>query len=264
MAVSTVVKCLSLAIGAGIVFGIAASSLYAQAPGASFKDCRDCPEMVVVPSGNFLMGTANPRAAEFEKPQHRVTLARPFAIGKYEITQAEYMAVMGDHQSNYPGPRRPVEGVSWTEAQDFVRRLSMKTGKQYRLPTEAEWEYAARAGTSADFLLGDNPAELDRYAWHVRNSGKQTQPVGGKEPNAFGLYAVIGNVYEWTQDCYVDHHKGAPTDGAAKPETPNCQRVVKGGSHYGTPRNLRPSDRGHLVPDMYDGTLGFRVARTLP
>ena len=264
MAVSTVVKRLSLAVGLGIAFGIAASSLYAQAPGTSFKDCPDCPEMVVVPSGNFLMGSVNPYVPEYEKPQHRVTIARPFAIGKYEVTQAEYMAVMGDHQSNDPGPRRPVEGVSWTEAQDFVRRLSMKTGKQYRLPTEAEWEYAARAGTNFDFLFSNDYTELDRYAWSLSNSGKQTQPVGGKAPNAFGLHDVIGNVYEWVQDCYIDHHRGAPTDGSATPETPNCPRTVKGGAHYGVPRNLRPSDRGRLVPEMYDGTLGFRVARTLP
>jgi formylglycine-generating enzyme required for sulfatase activity len=253
-----------VATGLGLVLGLAASSLHAQAPGTSFKDCPDCPEMVVVPAGSFLMGTANPRAAAYEKPQHRVTFAKPFAIGKYEVTQSEWMALMGDNPSSYIGPRRPVEGISWTEAQEFVRRLSMKTGKQYRLPTEAEWEYAARAGTSYDFLLGNNPAELDRYAWHVRNSGKQTQPVGGKEPNAFGLYDVIGNVYEWMQDCYVDHHDGAPTDGRAVAETAGCARVVKGGSHYGVPRNLRPSDRGRLVPDMFDSTLGLRVAKTLP
>jgi formylglycine-generating enzyme required for sulfatase activity len=263
MAVSLFVKCLSV-IGAGVAFAIAASSLHAQAPGTAFKDCPDCPEMVVVPAGGFLMGTANPNAPAYEKPQHRVTFATPFAIGKYEVTQAEWMAVMGDNPSSYLGPRRPAEGMSWTEAQEFVRRLSMRTGKQYRLPTEAEWEYAARAGTSTDFLLSNDPAELDRYAWFADNSGKMTQPVGGKTANAFGLHDVIGNVYEWMQDCYVDHHNGAPTDGRSVPETAGCPRVVKGGSHYGTLLNLRPSDRGRLVPAMYDSTLGLRVARTLP
>ncbi len=262
MAVSTVAKGLPLVAGA-IAFG-AASLLYAQAPGTSFKDCPDCPEMVVVPSGNFLMGSVNPYVPDYEKPQHRVTIARPFAIGKYEVTQAEYMAVMGENHSNYPGPRRPAEGLSWTEAQDFVRRLSTKTGKQYRLPSEAEWEYAARAGTNFDFLLSNDYTELDRYAWWVQNSGKQTHDVGQKAPNAFGLHDMIGNVYEWVQDCYIDNHKGAPTDGSATPETPNCARTVKGGSYFGAPRNLRPSDRGRLVTEMYDGTLGFRVARTLP
>ena len=207
MAVSTFMKCLSV-IAAGMAFGTAASSLHAQAPGTSFKDCPDCPEMVVAPAGNFLMGSVNPYVPEYEKPQYRVTIARPFAIGKYEVTQAEWTAVMGENHSNYPGPRRPAEGLSWTEAQEFVRRLSMKTGKQYRLPTEAEWEYAARAGTNFDFLLSNDAVELDRYAWNVQNSGKQTQPVGGKAPNAFGLYDVIGNVYEWVQDCYIDQPQG--------------------------------------------------------
>ena len=263
MAVSTIAKCAAV-IGAGVALGVAASSLHAQAPGASFKDCPDCPEMVVIPSGTFMMGSSSPGAPEYEKPQHRVTFDRPFAIGKYEVTQAEWTALMLANISSYEGAQRPVETASWRDAQEFVRRLSMKTGKQYRLPSEAEWEYAARAGTATEFLSGNIPAGLEAYVWFAQNSGKETHPVGGKQPNAFGLYDVFGNVYEWTQDCYVDHHKGAPTDGRAVAGSAACPRVVKGGSFFSGPDNLRPADRGRLTADMSDGTLGFRVARTLP
>ena len=110
-----------------------------------------------------------------------------------------------------------MDGPTWTEAQEFVRRLSMKTGKQYRLPSEAEWEYAARAGSTSDYLTSNDPAEFNRYAWYSQNSAKTTQLVGQKQANAFGLHDVIGNVYEWMQDCYIDHHKGAPADGSAVP-----------------------------------------------
>src|SRR5262245_25577680 len=136
MSVSTVVKCLAV-VGVGAAFGIAASSLHAQAPGTSFKDCAECPEMVVVPTGTFMMGSSSPSAPDYEKPQHLVTIDRPFAIGKYEVTQAEWTAMMMMNLSGYEGPRRPVDGATWREAQDFVRRLSMRTGKQYRLPSEA-------------------------------------------------------------------------------------------------------------------------------
>lgn len=257
------VKYLSM-IGAALAFGIAASSLHAQAPGTSFKDCPDCPEMVVVPAGTFMMGSSSPSAPDYEKPQHLVTFARPFAIGKYEVTQAEWTALMLNNLSGYAGPRNPVDGATWTEAQEFVRRLSAKTGKSYRLPSEAEWEYAARAGATTDYLTGNIPADLERYAWFNQNSSKTTQPVGGKQANAFGLHDVFGNVYEWVQDCYIDHHKGAPTDGRAATGSAACPRVVKGGSYFSSPANLRPSDRGRFSADKGDVTLGFRVARTLP
>ncbi len=263
MAVSTFVKYLSV-VGVGIVVGVAASSLHAQSPGASFKDCPECPEMVVVPAGSFMMGSATPTAPAYEKPLHRVTFAMPFAIGKYEVTQAEWTAMMMENLSGYVAPRRPVDGPTWTEAQEFIRRLSMKTGKQYRLPTEAEWEYAARAGSTSDYLTSNDPAEFNRYAWYGQNSAKATQLVGQKQANAFGLHDVIGNVYEWMQDCYIDHHKGAPSDGSAVPESADCPRVVKGGSYFSSPANLRLSDRGRFRANGGDVTLGFRVARTLP
>lgn len=251
-------------IGVGLAFGAAVSSLQAQAPGTSFKDCPTCPEMVVVPAGSFLMGSGDPNMPQYEKPQHRVTFARPFAMGKYEVTQAEWTSMMMQNLSGYVADRRPVDGATWEEVQEFVRRLSMRTGKQYRLPTEAEWEYAARAGSTSDFLTTSDPNELNRYAWYGQNSAKMTQLVGQKQANAFGLHDVIGNVYEWTQDCYIDHHKGAPVDGSAVKETAGCPRVVKGGSYFSGPRNLRPPDRGRFAPNRGDVTLGFRVALTLP
>jgi formylglycine-generating enzyme required for sulfatase activity len=264
MSVSAVVKCLAV-IAAGVALGIAAAPcLRAQAPGSTFKDCADCPEMVVVPSGRFLMGSNSPSAPEYEKPQHIVGFDRPFAIGKYEVTQAEWTAMMMSNLSGYEGERRPVDGATWREVQEFVRRLSMRTGKQYRLPTEAEWEYAARAGTQTEFLTGNISVDLDRYAWFSQNSGKQTQPVGGKQANAFGLHDVFGNVYEWVQDCYIDHHKNALPDGRAATGSAACPRVVKGGSYFSGPDNLRPADRGRFSADKGDVTLGFRVARTLP
>jgi formylglycine-generating enzyme required for sulfatase activity len=121
------------------------------------------------------------------------------------------MAVMGDNPSSYGGPKRPVEGVSWNEIQEFIRRLSMKTGKPYRLPSE--WEYAARAGGTTNYLLSDDARELEQYAWTAQNSGRMTHPVGEKPANKFGLHDMIGNVYEWTQDCYHDNYVDAPTDG---------------------------------------------------
>jgi formylglycine-generating enzyme required for sulfatase activity len=261
--VSTFARCMSM-IAVGIGFGIAASSLHAQAPGTSFKDCPECPEMVVVPAGSYMMGSANPKAPLYEKPQHRVMFARAFAIGKYEVTQAEWSAMKMENLSGYPGAQRPVDGATWEEAQEFVRRLSMRTGKQYRLPTEAEWEYAARGGTVTEYISNNDPGQLSLYAWYKVNSNKTTQTVGGKQANGFGLHDVFGNVYEWMQDCYVDHHFGAPTDGSAVPEQPNCPRVVKGGSYFSSAATLRPADRGRYVANRGDVTLGFRVAVTLP
>jgi formylglycine-generating enzyme required for sulfatase activity len=261
---SAVVKFLSV-IAAGVALGIAAApSLHAQGPGASFKDCPECPEMIIVPAGRFLMGSSSPSAPDYEKPQHIVSFDRPFAIGKYEVTQAEWTAMMMKNLSGYEGARRPVDGATWTEVQEFLRRLSMRTGKQYRLPTEAEWEYAARAGTTTEFLTANIPVDLERYAWFAENSGKQTQPVGGKQANAFGLHDVFGNVYEWVQDCYIDHHKGAPNDGSAAKGSAACPRVVKGGSYFSSTDNLRSADRGRFSAEKGDVTLGFRVARRLP
>ena len=166
-------------------------------PGKIFKDCTDCPEMVVVPAGSFDMGSNNDTN---EKPVHRVTINRAFAIGKTEVTQGQWKAIMGNNPSKFVecGDNCPVEQVSWDDAQAFIEKLNTKTGKKYRLPSEAEWEYACRAGGQHEYCGGNN---LDSIAWYgalakpAGNSNKTTNPVAAKQANAFGLYDMSGNVW---------------------------------------------------------------------
>ena len=239
-------------------------------PGQTIKDCADCPEMVFIPAGSFEMGS-NEDADERpdELPVHRVNMPS-FLIGKTEVTQGQWRAVMGSNPSYFSqcGEDCPVENVRWDDAQDFAGRLSQKTGKTYRLPSEAEWEYAARAGTSTQWSFGDNESQLGDYAWYLGNSkrwfGKaQTQRVAQKRPNAFGLFDMHGNVWEWTQDCWHDNYTGAPSDGSAW--TTGCSgsyRVLRGGSWGAIPAFLRSSNRGGDSPGYRGGGNGLRLART--
>jgi len=211
-------------------------------------------EMVYVPGGSFLMGSPDGKGGDDEHPQHRVTVPS-FYIGKYEVTQAQWRAVMGVNPSNFKGDNLPVENVSWNDAKEFCRRLSQMTGKEYRLPTEAEWEYACRAGTTGDYA-----GELDAMAWYNENSGGKTHPVGQKQPNAFGLYDMHGNVWEWCQDVYHDNYSGAPADGSAWMSGGHQdRRVLRGGSwdYYG--RLCRAAHRGRPAPDDRRFDDGFRV-----
>ncbi len=241
----------------------------AEAPGRVFKDCPDCPDMVVIPAGRFVMGgkpepKLNYKPEPDEIPQRTVTLAS-FAIGKTEVTQGQWQALMGDNPSDYIDGNAdlPVETVSWNEAKEFARRLSAKTGKSYRLPTEAEWEYAARAGSSTLFSFGDDAAQLDRYAWNGKNSGGHIHAVGQKAPNAFGLHDMHGGVWEWVEDCYQPTYDGAPVDGSAVPPVERCQRNNRGGSWVNSALNLR-SDHRHKMGAGSRGTfVGLRLARTL-
>ncbi len=237
------------------------------------KDCATCPEMVVLPAGSYLMGSppndanANAgaglrRANADEFPQHQVAV-KAFALGKYEVTQEQWHEIMGEYPSFNRGRTLPVETVSWDEAQTYVARLSAKTGKHYRLPTEAEWEYAARAGTTTLFSFGDDPAQMDRYSWYRDNSGAKAHPVGEKLPNPFGLHDMHGNVWEWVQDCYTPTYDGASADGSAAPDKPNCPRVIRDGSGVDIPKSLRVAERYSNTTDYRNGNLGFRVARTL-
>ena len=235
-------------------------------PGTTFKDCPDCPEMVVIPAGAFLMGSkadpfASTQPSENEQPQYQVTI-KSFAIGKYEVTQEQWYAVMGTLPSRFKGRTLPVEQVTWGDAQEFVKKLSAKTGKNYRLPSEAEWEYAARAGSQAAYSFGDNVGELGRYAWFDENSVWKTHPVGEKLPNAFGLYDMYGNVSEWVQDCWNGNYHSAPTDGRAWTTGDCSQRVVRGGSWYYDPPLLRSAFRSRYSSALRFYNLGFRVART--
>ena len=243
---------LTLFLGAVVIGALWPSPTTAQTPGTVFKDCPECPEMVVIPAGSFKMGDID------EKPVHRVTIPRPFAVGKYEVTQAEWRALMGSNPSRFKGGRNPVEQVGWNDAQDFVRRLSTKTGKQYRLLTEAEWEYAARAGTATKYFWG-NSFDTSRA-----NNGDETVPVGRYAPNSFGLHDMHGNVWEWVEDCWHGSYSGAPTNGSAWTSGGNCRvRVLRGGSWLITPRPLRSANRLWLTSDLRFSYFGFRIARTL-
>ena len=202
-------------------------------------------EFVRVPAGEFLMGSTSDEADDDEQPLTRVRISRAFELGKHEVRQAEWEAVMGSNPSTYDecGPDCPVERVSWDDVQEFIRRLNALEGEaRYRLPTEAEWEYAARAGTSGDRYGGD----LDAIAWYGENSESRTHPVGQKVPNAFGLHDMLGNVYEWVQDWYGVYPGGSVTD----PQGPmsGSYRLSRGGSWILNARYCRASYRYHLAP----------------
>ena len=155
----------------------------------------------------------------------------------------------------------PVEQVSWNDTQEFIQKLNAKTGKTYRLPTEAEWEYAARAGSQTEFSFGDNESELGNYAWFYGNSSNQTHPVGEKQPNAFGLFDMHGNVWEWTQDCWNENYVSAPIDGSAWVQGDCSRRVLRGGSWYPLPQVLRSAYRLRNTTAFRFFSFGFRVAR---
>ena len=229
-------------------------------PGKVFKDCPDCPEMVEIPKGSFDMGETG--------TTHRVTLAKPFAIGKTEVTQGQWKAVMGSNPSYFAncGDTCPVEGVSWDDAQAFIQKLNSKTGKQYRLPSEAEWEYACRAGRRHEYCGSNDIGSVAWYGAYVNpkgNSGETTNPVATKQANAFGLYDMSGNVWEWVEDSWHGNYSGAPTDGSAWPGD-GAKRVRRGGSWKFKPQNARAAFRFWFEPAIQDTDVGFRLARMLP
>jgi formylglycine-generating enzyme required for sulfatase activity/serine/threonine protein kinase len=223
-------------------------------PGASAVKNGIGMEMVLVPAGSFKMGSTN--GQESEKPVHDVTLNQSFYMGKYEVTQAQWQAVMGSNLSNFKGDNLPVEQVSWDDAIAFIVRLNaQKDGYSYRLPTEAEWEYACRAGTTGDFA-----GDLDAMAWYDKNSDNKTHDVGTKLPNAFGLFDMHGNVWEWCQDWYHDSYSGAPGDGNAWLSGGEQKyRVLRGGSWYVSAHASRSAYRGWVTPDYRSYDYGFRV-----
>jgi formylglycine-generating enzyme required for sulfatase activity len=251
-----------------LLLSLSTAPVLAQSAGSVFKDCPDCAEMVVIPAGSYLMGSKPDPVGNFqppadETPQHSVTL-KSFALGKYEVTQKQWRAVMGGNPSYNRGRTLPVERVSWNDVQKFIQKLNAKTGKHYRLPTESEWEYAARAGSTTRYSFGDEVAQLGRYAWFAYNSD-ETHPVGKKLPNKFGLYDMHGNVWEWVQDCYQENYIGAPVDGSAVVQQTACDRVsCRGGPWGGDAVNVRSAIRGVNSPETTSILTGFRLARTLP
>ncbi len=240
----------------------------AFSPGQIIKDCADCPEMVVIPAGSFTMGSND---YDNETPPHPVNI-KSFALGKFEVTQGQWKAVMGTFfSSGNPshfedcGDTCPVENLSWDVIQQYIQKLNARSGQQYRLPSEAEWEYAARAESTGKWSFGDDESQLGQYAWYDKNSDRKTHPVGQKKPNAYGLYDMHGNVWEWVQDWYNDNYRGAPTDGSAWESVGEQKlRVLRGGSWDYGPASLRSARRVGFPPAYrYFDFLGFRLARTL-
>ena len=218
--------------------------------------------LVPIPAGEFLMGSPETEPGRKRgEVQHQVTLTKPFLLGVHEVTQGQYEKVMGKNPSRFTGDNNPVERVSWDDAVEFCRKLSEKEGVEYRLPTEAEWEYACRAGTTTVYSFGDDVSELGRYGWFSSNSGGTTHPVGGKRPNAWGLYDMHGNVFEWCQDWYGDYPSGSVTDptGPASGDL----RVLRGGSFSFQTSYVRSANRYYgFRPGFRNLNLGFRPART--
>ena len=293
---------------------VARVSVTVQRP-LTHRDCDVCPEMVVVPAGSFIMGSPESEQGREsdEGPLRRVTIARPFAVALHEVTRdafAAFVAATGygtqeaatcfaeskigeadwgereRHDWRFPGypqnGRHPVVCVSWEGAKAYAAWLSARTGYTYRLPTEAEWEYAARGGTSTRYSFGDQERDLCQFANGADASAKSvygnqnwtfaecddrwvhTASVGSLKPNAFGLHDMHGNALEWVEDCYDDNYRDAPTDGSARPANGGCvSRVLRSGSWDGNPRDLRAARRRLSQPDGRSNLLGFRLARTL-
>ena len=285
----------------------------APIPGSVFRDCDDvCPEMVMLPQGSFTMGSpdSDQDRSSAEVPQHRVSISYPLAVGKYDVTRGEYAAYVkatghadgspcgteaipgyakfdkdSDHNWHSPGfdqtVRDPVVCVSWDDAQAYVQWLSEKTGRTYRLLSESEYEYAARAGTTTTRYWGEHASNQCAYA----NGGDQaldrsfvtktvftfadctdgyvfTSPVGSFPPNAFGLYDMLGDAHSWTQDCWNETYSGAPTDGSSWQIGDCSQRILRGGDWDSTPPNLRSAARLMDTTSDHLNGFGFRMART--
>ena len=307
---------LRFALFAAVMAGCTTS----PAPGTVFRDCPQCPELVVVPPGSTVAGAAEdeqrrenipaPMAAT-ERPTHPVTIQRALAVGRFEVTRAEYAAFRvaepGDGQSGCdvfdgatrrwslrderswrdPGfvqdDRHPVVCLNWDDAHGYASWLSRITGRRYRLPSEAEWEYYARAGTTTARYWGDsreaacdhaNVSDLTRaeaqridpapdVSFQCRDGVVQTAPVGQRPPNGFGLFDVQGNVWEWMQDCYTPDHVGAPTDGAARMDGDCTRHMDRGGSWVNSPKYLRSAARHADLTPRRNDVLGLRVVRDL-
>ena len=218
-------------------------------PGALFANSLGM-EFVLIPAGRFPMGSSEEEEGAYddEQPQHMVWISRPFYLGKHPVTQAQWEAVMGSNPSEFRGADRPVEMVSWAAAHEFIEKLNAREARRgYRLPTEAEWEYACRAGSTAAYCFGDDAGELEDYAWWRDNSGEETHPVGLKRPNAWGLHDMHGNVWEWVQDWY-GRYDANPATNPQGPETGEY-RVLRGGSWSRSSRLCRSAFRIYNHPE---------------
>lgn len=216
-------------------------------------------EFVRIPAGSFMMGSEDGNS--YEKPVHRVNITRDFYMGKYEVTQAQWKAVMGTNPSYFKGDNLPVERVSWNDAQEFIRKLNaLASTNKYRLPTEAEWEYAARAGSSTKWSFGNDISQLDNYAWYGANSGNRTHEVGGKLPNAWGLYDMHGNVWEWCADYWDEKYYAKSPLSDPKNTISSSTYLLRGGSWLIDASNLRSTLRDYDTPSFRHDSNGFRVS----
>jgi formylglycine-generating enzyme required for sulfatase activity len=249
-----------------------AVSTTAGEPGEAMRDCPECPEMVLVPAGGFTMGSPpdEPGRDDNERPQRQVTIAEPFWVGRYEVTFAEWDACVAAGGCNtkpsdagWGRDYRPVINVSWNDAKEYVGWLSQKTGKTYRLLSEAEWEYAARAGSTTAFWWGN---DVGRNNANCEGCGSEwdntkTAPVGSFKANDFSLYDTAGNVWEWVEDCWHRNYDGAPKDGSPWVEGDCSYRMLRGGSGSDEPRFMRSANRDSYDPVERLNDSGFRVAR---
>ena len=272
----------SLLASASSADSLAQRKLATAPAGETFRDCDGCPEMVMIPAGSFTMGSpaTEPGHDSEEGPQHQVNIARAFAVGKYEVTFEEWDACVREKGCSYSPSdngqgrgKRPVTNVSHRDAKVYTGWLSRKSGRNYRLLTEAEWEYVARAGTNTAFSsdAGITPQQANyattfSYAGSpVATSPRNAVPVGSYARNAFGVYDVHGNVWEWTEDCWHASYDGAPSDGSAWTSGECSQRVTRGGSWDSVPQSLRSAFRGKStalfrISEYGGGTVGFRVS----
>jgi len=276
-----------IAFSTGWVAAFAVLPAQAEIPvtpgsGEFFRDCPDCPEMVVVPSGTFTMGSPESETdrADYEGPRHRVTIGEPFAVGRFAVTFAEWDACAagggcGGYRPNDQGwgrGNRPVIGINWDDAKTYVQWLSKKTGKSYRLLSEAEREYVARAGTATPFWWGSAiTPDMANYDGNYVYAGggkkgeyrRKTVPVDSFKPNPWGLYQVHGNVWEWAEDCRHLTYDGAPDDGSAWTAGDCTSHVLRGGSWSDDPVDLRSAYRANNNPVERYNNYGLRVARTV-
>jgi formylglycine-generating enzyme required for sulfatase activity len=228
-------------------------------------------EFVFIPAGAFTMGSPDSNHPysrnKDEKPAHRVMISKPFYMGKYEVTQGQWEAVMGANPSRFKGTRRPVEYVSWKDIQTFIEKLNQQerqsNGVLCHLPTEAQWEYAARAGSTTAYHFGDDPADLYHYDWYAGNAGGTTHPVGRRKPNAWGLYDMYGNVSEWVQDGRRNYKQDAVTDPQGQTFA-DAERVIRGGNWLSQARVARSASRKWFHPSLSLVGVGFRCLSPAP
>lgn len=239
-------------------------------PGVPFSDCAECPEMLVVPAGSFVMGSDGRHKQE--KPPVKVTFAKPFAMSQFEVTFDNWQACVDDggckatpDDHNWGRGDRPVINITWDDADTYVKWLSKITGATYRKPSEAEWEYVAKAGTDTEFFWGDEPGANMANCRNCESewSKKGSAPVGSFKANPWGFYDMHGNIWEWMADCWNPNHEGALTDGTAR-QTGDCrQRVIRSGSWYYFSKNMRSSWRFKNDHRVRSYGIGMRVVREI-